>query len=114
MGFTLNKLQVDADTDPHGFNSESFKVVIETHRVFLQTHAKTSLVPMEGIEHVLFRGSFDGWLFSKNIAEKYHWSIARINDLSSCSDYDGIKRAFLIPDLNVLDGLLQVHSSIKN
>lgn len=109
MTLTIDTLLPTVDDTDDGYNSQSFRESLESMMQYLKTHSTTTVQVMGDYENVRFKGDLAGWLLTLNIRENYHWVVARMNDLSTPSEYDGLSKSFRIPDTTLIDTLLQKH-----
>lgn len=109
--FNIDRLEIDADADEMGMNSFSMQTTLESYMGVLRAHQDNKVLTMAGLENSKYKGDLAGWLLFKGVKEKYHWTIARVNQLTTCYDYDGVKTTFIIPSMTYMDELLSRHKT---
>lgn len=88
-----------------------YYVLLETHVHYLKKHPNTQLVEVMGQQAEKYTGDLSGLLDSLAVDKKYHYLIARINDLTACTEYDGKKTLLLIPDTNIARQFMTIFNS---
>lgn len=93
---------------------ENFYVLLDTHVPYFKTHPDTMTVQVTGQQADKYRGDLGGLLDSVSVDKKYHHLVARMNGYNSCTDYDGSKLSFLIPNYTVALSVMNVYSAIED
>ena len=88
-----------------------YYILLETHVHYLKKHPGTQLVEVTGQQAEKYIGDLSGLLDSLAVDKKYHYLIARVNDLIACTEYDGKKTLLLIPDTNIARQFMTIFNS---
>ncbi len=88
-----------------------YYILLETHVHYLKKHPSTQLVEVTGQQAEKYTGDLSGLLDSLAVDKKYHYLIARVNDLTACTEYDGKKTLLLIPDTNIARQFMTIFNS---
>lgn len=88
-----------------------YYVLLETHVHYLKKHPNTQLVEVTGQQAEKYTGDLSGLLDSLAVDKKYHYLIARVNDLTACTEYDGKTTLLLIPDTNIARQFMTIFNS---
>lgn len=91
-----------------------YYVLLESHVPMLRTHKDTQLIEVNGQQAEKYTGDFHGLLDSLLISKKYHYLITRVNGYNCSTDYDGLRKSFYIPSMDVIGAFLATYGSIED
>lgn len=96
---------------PEVYYSEAFRRVLEDHMTYLRMHSDTTLLTVESFTAYKHRGDLFRVLQSYNVPGYMHWTIMRMNNLTSPSDFKETTVSLLIPATGVLERMRSTHLS---
>jgi hypothetical protein len=96
---------------PEVFYRDDFKTMLEHHIPLLATHVNAVVRPIEPATAVQFASDFYGVLIYLGIPTQYHWTILRVNGLTSPYSYKEEMTQIVVPPLDEIDQLQQIWSS---
>lgn len=93
---------------------EKFYILLESHVPLLRTHSGTQLVEVNGQQAEKYTGDFHGLLDSLMVDKKYHYLVTRVNGYNCSTDYDGLRKSFYIPSVDLIGAFFATYSSIED
>ncbi len=93
---------------------EDYYVLLESHIPMLRSHAETQLIEINGQQAEKYTGDFHGLLDSLRIDKKYHYLITRVNGYNCSTDYDGLRKSFYVPSIDIISSFLATYGSIED
>jgi hypothetical protein len=95
------------------YYDESFRNVIEDHMTYLRTHPRTGMRVVEPGRAYKYEADFYGLLQFYNIPAALHWTVLRMNRLTSPSEFSLDIETILVPDPDVIEHLRSSHMSTR-
>ena len=93
------------------FWDTAFQTMIESHLAWLRAQPSTIAVAITPGDAYKYEGDFYGLLFAYKVPVQYHWTVMRVNGLSSPVEFDGTQTEIMVPSTEVLARLVQVFST---
>lgn len=107
---SINSLASDHNRSPT-YYEPSFRVVLEDHMTYFRLHPNTQTLTIDPHLALMYEFDLDGLLISQNVPHHLHWLIGRMNRLNSSSEYRRDMLALLIPSIDDVDRIRQIHST---
>ena len=98
--------EFNRNTIPPYMRTTKFKHYIESVMTILkdpQTIKSDPVIPSEGFAN---RSDLTGYLIDKGIAARYHYTVMRMNDMTSTMDFNETYKLLVYPDPNVFAELI--------
>jgi hypothetical protein len=95
------------------FDDVNFKNVLEDHLSWFINHPNTSVIPVTAHQIEVYDFDWIGLLQNLKIPSDLHWLVIRMNDGMSLTDVPSLLRALKVPDYNVVQNLVILHTSTK-
>lgn len=108
---SVNRLLVQDDSSTY-FDS-GFRTVLEDHMTYLRTHADTVAIAVTPMQAYKYEFDMTGLLLELLIPVKMHWTIVRMNHLTSLTQVPADLTQLLIPPEQQLSRIKQAYESAK-
>lgn len=95
--------------DPEIYFTESFRQVIEDHLTYLKNHESSEMIEISNQVAHKFHGDLTGVLQSYNIPMWMHWTIMRMNNMNSVSEYRDDIVILQVPLRETLTAIMKIH-----
>lgn len=90
---------------PSIYYNELFRVEIESHLTYLRHHNETLPVEITPTEAYRFEGDLTGLLLEKGVPKYLHWTVMRINDMTSVTEVSEEITFLLLPSESVVENI---------
>jgi hypothetical protein len=105
----IDSLEVAAG--PILFYDPGFMNVIEDHMSLLRADTNTSVATIDAYKTLVYEGDFYGMLSDMGIPRHYHWTILRLNNLTTPTDFGPGRESVLLPDRKRLDRMRSAYAT---
>lgn len=93
---------------PEMYYSDSFRAVIEDHLGYLRGHEDTVIYSIEPNIAYQWTADLFGFLNSRKVPAYLHWTIMRMNSMTSPTEMGEGVHTLLVPNVKVLNTLSNV------
>lgn len=105
MASPINDLMITSG--PNVFYTSAFRRVVESHLHYLRQHPESYRVDVDPHDAYKYEGDLNGLLRKLGVPQHYHWTVMRLNGLTSISQVDENLTTLMIPPTTVVNELHQ-------
>lgn len=102
----IDKLAVNEG--PAIYYRDSFHAVIEDHLAFLRSHEDTTIMDLQPNEAYRWTADLFGFLNSKGVPSYLHWTVMRMNGMTSPTEMDENVRTLMVPSVKIMTTLVNI------
>lgn len=109
MAMSVDAKMVSAGADL--YYSEAWKLTIESHLNYLKELSAANVQTILPADAYKYEADLFGLLLKLKVEPRYHWIVMRLNDMTSPNQMRVDRTFLLMPDLQVVERLRQVHQT---